>query len=299
MLIRSTGPLAEGFHLLTLGYSCHYLLTNGDHFCLFDPGLSIHAGVLQKRIGALGLKLENLEHIFVTHVHADRLGGVPLLMQQCPRAKLLVTPSIKNKLADPAICSSIYDLDGELSAQYKLAPSVARPSLSELQKCFANAESMPEAEGFDLWKQFKVRLVFFPGHTQESLAFYIQPHNFIIVDEGLGYYNGKNLSGPGGDYSLNACEESLDKLINLELSGICLPYMGVIIGDLVSKYLSEMKENIADLRNECKNAFLAGIPEVEIKQTIRESFYNMGISDPVLKYNQELTFNSVWNQVKQ
>lgn len=297
MLIRATGPLHVDFLLLTLGQSCHYAVSDDSSFSLFDPGLSVHVPFLVKRLIQSNLPLKELQYVFLTHLHADRVGGLPYLRKLAPHLKVAGSPLMRTKLASPGFVKEIYEQDRALSSVYGLESADKPMSFDEYKEHFTIDKVVVDSDIIRFHSEIGVRVVNFPGHAQESLAYIIQPYRYLLADEGLGYYNGRKLAAPGGDTSLTQNVESLSKFNDLDIAGLCCPSVGVITGNLVRKHIQSIVQNTADLISECKAAFKSGIPEADMQFSIRESFYTTESADPTLRHNYERSFNEIWKQL--
>jgi len=301
MLIRASGSVEPGFYLLTLGHSCHYLLCGmeeGHNFALFDPGPSCHLPYLARRAASLGFEMENLRCIFITHLHADRMGSVPYLKHKYPHIKVVGCPLMQNKLLEQGIKDNLFTDDCRWRQEFKLEsaeeplPKEEYCSLLALDTCVVDSDVIPIGD------YLSVRVISMPGHTAESTAYFIQPLNFLIVDEGFGYYQPRALSAPGADESLSKTQKSLAKIARLEFSALCFPNMGVLTGRLVRKYLQTIIQNMEDLKTETSKAFKIKMPEEQIRQAIKDSFYHSDSADPILQHNLQRSFEALWAQLK-
>ncbi|MGG3737090.1 MBL fold metallo-hydrolase [Aeribacillus pallidus] len=57
---------------------------------------------LKKGLQQLGYSLKDISYIIVTHIHLDHAGGVGLLLQDCPQAKVVVHPKGARHLINPS-----------------------------------------------------------------------------------------------------------------------------------------------------------------------------------------------------
>jgi hypothetical protein len=161
----------------------------------------------------------------------------------------------------------------------------------------SSQRSVSDGETFKFGNK-ELRVVGAPGHTLSSLAYSILPEKYLVVDEGFGYFNGRNLAGPGGDHALKLAAASLERLLDIEWAGLCLPYYGILTGSLVRRHLQAIIQNTSDLFNECKSAREQAVPESEIKQAIFDSFYNHPSQDAALQTGLKRSFEAVWRQVQ-
>ena len=299
MLIRSSGPLDESLHLLTLGSTCHYLLGDNRNFALFDPGLSAHVPILIKRFEALGLPLSALSRIFLTHLHADRIAGAAALKKHVPNLKITGTQVMKDKLASQEFVKSIYDQDIQLSRHFQSAQSISPLSFEEFSGLLKIDSVINHCDHTKISSAAEVRLIDSPGHTQESVAYQIFPKNHLIVDEGFGYHRGRELAAPGGDYDQHLALENFKKVGKIEISALCLPNAGVLTGQLVRKHFQSITQNSEDLFSECALAHKNGISDEDIRKSVLEQFYSSAEADPVQKSALLTSFEAIWRQVLQ
>ena len=83
-------------------FDAAYLLIEAGRAAFIDTGTNHAVPRLLGALSALGLSIDQVEWVIPTHVHLDHAGGVGLLMQHLPRARLLVHPRGARHLIAPA-----------------------------------------------------------------------------------------------------------------------------------------------------------------------------------------------------
>ena len=88
-------PFRISEHIFLLGnhYFATYLITGERGSILIDPGVSFTANQVIDQIKTLGLAPSDIEKLFITHAHADHVGGAPVLKKAMP--DLVVTSSVE------------------------------------------------------------------------------------------------------------------------------------------------------------------------------------------------------------
>lgn len=66
--------VAEGIHRLTQGVVNFYLVADGGKLTLIDAGAPGDWDVFARAVGSLGLTLDDLDTILLTHAHSDHTG---------------------------------------------------------------------------------------------------------------------------------------------------------------------------------------------------------------------------------
>jgi len=89
-----------GFH--RPGFDAAYLIVEKGRAAFVDTGTNHAVPRLLAALDAAGLAPEAVEMVIATHVHLDHAGGVGLLMQELPRARLIAHPRGARHLVDPA-----------------------------------------------------------------------------------------------------------------------------------------------------------------------------------------------------
>jgi glyoxylase-like metal-dependent hydrolase (beta-lactamase superfamily II) len=101
-------PLGHGIHAVDTGFKrerfdAAYLLVHEGRAAFIDTGTNHAAPRLLASLDALGIARNAVDWIIPTHVHLDHGGGVGLLAQSLPAARVLVHPRGARHLADPTV----------------------------------------------------------------------------------------------------------------------------------------------------------------------------------------------------
>ena len=99
--------LDHGIHVIDTGFhrprfDAAYLIVEKGRAAFVDTGTNHAVPRLLAALDAAGLAPEAVEMVIATHVHLDHAGGVGLLMQELPRARLIAHPRGARHLVDPA-----------------------------------------------------------------------------------------------------------------------------------------------------------------------------------------------------
>jgi glyoxylase-like metal-dependent hydrolase (beta-lactamase superfamily II) len=79
-----------------------HLIVDSGRAAFVDTGTNHSAPNLAAALAVQGLGAEDVDHIFLTHVHLDHAGGAGLLAQLFPRARVWVHPRGAPHLMDPS-----------------------------------------------------------------------------------------------------------------------------------------------------------------------------------------------------
>ncbi len=89
-------------HYQRLGFAGCYLVRQGESAALIDTGTAHTVPLVMELLKQKGIPPEQLKYIIPTHVHLDHAGGVGLLMQHLPDARLVIHPFGARHMIDPA-----------------------------------------------------------------------------------------------------------------------------------------------------------------------------------------------------
>src|SRR6188768_4233318 len=99
--------LDHGIHVVDTGfhrprYDAAYLIVEKGRAAFVDTGTNHAVPRLLAALDLVGLEPEAVDMVIPTHVHLDHAGGAGLLMQQLPRARLVVHPRGAPHMVDPS-----------------------------------------------------------------------------------------------------------------------------------------------------------------------------------------------------
>jgi glyoxylase-like metal-dependent hydrolase (beta-lactamase superfamily II) len=105
--LRHAQPQGDGLYLIDTDYvrpglaAAHLLVDNG-HAAFIDTGPGPAAPRLLAALDEVGLAPEQVDYLFLTHVHLDHAGGAGQMMRALPNARAVLHPRGAPHLVDPA-----------------------------------------------------------------------------------------------------------------------------------------------------------------------------------------------------
>jgi glyoxylase-like metal-dependent hydrolase (beta-lactamase superfamily II) len=181
--LMRVGP---GIHAFDSGYGRRHLdavhiIENAGHAAFVDSGTQHSVSRALEALAQLGLGVEAVDWILLTHVHLDHAGGAGALLRELPNARLLVHPRGARHMIDPAkLWEGTVAVYGE---QY------AREAYGELVP--APAERVVEAtDGMEIDLAGRsIEVTDTPGHARHHVCYFdTAAHGWFTGDTfGLSY----------------------------------------------------------------------------------------------------------------
>lgn len=84
------------------GLAASHIIQHGGGAAFVDVGTNYSVPHLLAALRELQISPQEVDYVFITHVHLDHAGGAGLLLQSLPAAKLVVHPRGAPHLIDPA-----------------------------------------------------------------------------------------------------------------------------------------------------------------------------------------------------
>ena len=131
--------IGHGIHVIDTGFhrpffDAAYLIVERGHAAFVDAGTNHSVPRLLAALAATGLDVGAVDYVIATHVHLDHAGGVGLLMQALPSARLVAHPRGARHLADPTHlikgATAVYGAD-EIERSYGILVPVAAERIVE------------------------------------------------------------------------------------------------------------------------------------------------------------------------
>ena len=239
-----------------------YLLV-GDKPVLIDPGPTSAASELLSNSSGLGLDLEDLAYIIPTHIHLDHGGGVGYLVQNLPKAKVVLHPRGVGHMIDPSRL-----IVGTRAAFGEDFEETLGPILPVPQDRVHVAE---DGEVIRLGER-DLRIFFSPGHAAHHIAIQDSLTGGLFCGDALGYIS-EDMPGmamPVGlpPFDVAAYLETIDRLAGLSPS--ILFYVHHRARSEVDDLIRRVREMHIAFGDIAQKALEAGEDEQKISERVLE-----------------------------
>ena len=192
-------------------------VVQGKKTALVDTGTSHAVTTIVDALAEIGV--DDLEYIFVTHIHLDHAGGAGLLAHRYPNAKVVVHYRGARHLIDPArLVESVKAATEDMFEYY----GEAVPILPEqIIACSGD-------EQFYLGDDIVIQTVATPGHASHHLAFFETKTASIFVGDAAGLSSQDRLlpATPPPRFDLPKALASLEKLKGLNPKRLLYAHFG-------------------------------------------------------------------------
>lgn len=274
MWIKSSGQLSENVYQLITPVTSH-LLVYGEATAIVDTGVSAAYLALEEEIMRYLGKEASIDFILLTHAHFDHLGGIPFLRRFSPQVALIAAPLTAEILANKEMLETFYRKNLACAEAMNCEMNI---TLDEWLSSFEVTNILGDGDAVDLGADVEVKLIATPGHTNDSVSYFVKPDAALACAEAAGSFGGRDkvVSSFSADYADYL--ESLEKLASLDVRALSFPHSGVLTGEMVPKYLMEARQEAERFHNTVKERIEHGELIDEIFISLLPEWQTQGIS---------------------
>ena len=243
----SLGPVTVlDLHFQTAGTVAAFLVRTPEGPVLVETGPESLFGTLETAVNAQGFALEDIRHVFVTHIHLDHSGAAWRLARH--GARIYVHPIGAPHLADPG----------------KLLGSARRIYQENMERLWGHLEPIPQEQITPLEDGQVVRFgglalqaIHTPGHAIHHITYRLEDGLFTGDVGGIRLGQGTVIPPcPAPDINLEAWADSIVRMRAAAPTTIYPTHFG-IKGDAMAHFDS-LEENIHLLAGWIREQMVAG-----------------------------------------
>jgi len=257
------------------------LLIGDDFTALIDCGMQFCAATtIQNVKNALGNR--TLDYIFATHTHYDHIGALPQFRQAFPNVKLVTTEIGAAVLAKDTPRRVIRELSG----------TAARDFGGDFDGSYSDDAFFADIivkEGYvvDLG-EISIEVIETPGHTRDSLSFYIPELELLILSETTGVLFPAGTMYPCYLTGFADAANAIEKCRKYPYKHISLPHRGLVSPESVAGYFKRAEKLVGECREFVLDMHKRGLEESEMVDLFFEKFG----SEELLRYQPKAAFDA-------
>ncbi|MFD1850881.1 MBL fold metallo-hydrolase [Oceanobacillus bengalensis] len=219
--------LIDGFDMDLPNRTGTYVI-NEKALTLLETGPSPSIKYVKKGLEKLGLELEQVKYIIVTHIHLDHAGGAGLLLRECPNATIVVHPRGKRHLMEPRkLAAGARAIYGDSFAEF-FDPIVPVPEERIVVKT--------EGDTLQIGADCTLKFYDTPGHAKHHFSIYDPISNGMFTGDTVGVQyqqlltEGVELYLPStspNHFDPNAMQQSINRIKEMKLDRIYYGHFGM------------------------------------------------------------------------
>jgi 2-aminobenzoylacetyl-CoA thioesterase len=234
MIIESKGRIQDGIYAIGAVELPGYLLT-GQNPVLFDAGMTfmgpLYLSELKNHLG----DINRLRFHLLTHSHFDHAGASPFLKKHIPDMQIGASPAAAETFRKPNAIELIRNLSRSLEEKYRDLIGAEDVTFHGLEIDLVLFEGME----IDLGAGLTCRVMTTPGHTRDSLSFYIPAIKAVITGEAAGVFDKNFTIHPEFTSSYKDYMDSLNKLAALDIETLMMSHFFTLTGDDARGYFKK------------------------------------------------------------
>lgn len=200
-------------------YGAIYIL-DSERPAVVDTGTGANYELLCTALDSVGIALDELEIIALTHVHLDHAGGAGLLAGDCPNAEVYVHELGAPHIADPTqLVAGTKRVIGDLWA-YHIDPEPIPES---------RIQTLENGDVIDLGDR-ELETYSTPGHAPHQVAFYDRTSDALFVADAAGMWLPDaellTVTTPPPNFDLERWLDSHDAIREIDAGTFLYPHFG-------------------------------------------------------------------------
>lgn len=193
------------------------LICGEEKKAVVETGPTVAVPNLLKGLDELGVARNEIDYIFLTHIHIDHAGGIGTAAKALPNARVVVHERGRRHLVDPTrLWKASVDTLGEIALRY------------------GEIEAVPEERIIDASDEMEIDLggvvletLLTPGHAPHHLSIYCKPDKVLLSGEAAGCLcDGRPRPATPPPFDMEVSLASLDRLIAFAPDKICFGHFG-------------------------------------------------------------------------
>ncbi len=232
LIFSQTGLVRNGFFVLGVAPVPIYLL-DGRRPILFEAGLTCLGRVYEEAAAAV-LGRRQPEILFLSHVHYDHCGAAAHLKKAWPRMKAAASAKAAEIIKRPNAVRLIRRLNQEVDSFM-----VHLDSGSLIDEPFEPFEIdlvLKEGQVIELDEEVKVEVLSTPGHTWDTLSYYLPQKKILVASEAAGCANNSGYVVTDSLVDFEAYLKSLERLAGLDVEIFCQGHLFVYLDEDVPRF---------------------------------------------------------------
>jgi len=273
MIIKSEGKLADGLYAIGGPHLPAFLLDR-ETPVLFDAGMTFMGPAyrrdLQDRLGDAG----RLRSVYLTHAHFDHCGSCPYLKRHIPGLRVGAHRLAAETLRKASAIELIRSLSRDCEELY-------RDKVGEEDISFDSLEvdvQLEDGAEVDLGGGLAFRVIATPGHTRDSVCYYIPRLKALITGEAVGVFDENFTIQPEFLASYRDYAASLGRLLSLEVDLIMMSHYYTLTGEDARGYVARSLQQTVAFRERIARCLeeSGGDREAVVRRIFQEDYVATG-----------------------
>ena len=255
------------------------LLIGDDYTAIFDCGMMFCCEeTIQNVKSALGKRA--LDYIFLTHTHYDHIGALPFFRKEWSDARVVTCETGAAVLLKSTPRRVIRELSLAAAQTYNVKPNM------EYSDDLFHADITVKENDIISLGGISVQILETPGHTRDSLSFFIPELELLIINETPGILMPDNKVYPCYLTSYNDTINSINKCCQIPYEHLSMPHCGIA----GSKETDGFFEKALEINAACRDFILDMKSKNYTEEEMINSYFTQYASETLLSYQPKEAF---------